>query len=94
MTPVKRAADALGFRCLRAQQHVLYFAERLLRDLGERLAIDVVVDAHHGIDAARIIGQRAIVEVLKRQTREDRPRRLALDVILCGKTAIAIARLV
>ena len=55
--------------------------------------VDVVVDAHDGIDPAVVVGQRMVVEMLQRQLAEDRAGRFALGLVRGGQAGVAVAGL-
>ena len=58
-------ADALDLAAGRRQQAVLQLAQRQRGNRREDLAVDVVIDAHHAVDAPLVVGQGTLVEVLR-----------------------------
>ena len=73
------------------KQAILQVTHRQRSDRREDVEIDVVVDAHHAVDAAPVVGQRVLVEVLERQFRESTAGRLPNVFALCGQSRRAIA---
>src|SRR5262249_62051122 len=53
----------------------------------------VVIDAHHGIDAPLVIGERMIVKVFERQIGEDGAGGLAVGLTRCGEAGVTVAGL-
>ena len=84
-------------RCIslagRAQQMVLELAERHDGDGGEGVAVDGIIDAHHRVDPAVVIGQRMVVEMLQRQVGQDGAGGFALRLAGGRQAGIAVAGL-
>jgi hypothetical protein len=76
-----------------SEQPILQLAERQRRQAGVDRLIDVVVDAHHVIDPALVIGQRPLVQMLHAKLRQDGPRGFALDLGRGGQPSAAVAGL-
>ena len=87
------AADTRDLLAVAAQQAVLELAQGEVRDLFVRVGVDLVVDAHHGVDAPLVVGQRAFVEVADGELGEDRAGRLARHLVLGVEARQAVARL-
>src|SRR5262245_31592455 len=71
---------------------ILELRESQRSDSVEGRVIDVVIDAHDGIDFAGVIGQGTIEEMLRRQISKDGPRRFTFRFALGRQTSVPIAR--
>ena len=86
-------ADVLNLLRGSSQQEILELSQRQMGDACQRLAIDVVIDPHHRIDLALVIGERMIVQMLQGQTGQNRPGRLALRLVGGGEASMPVAGL-
>ncbi len=86
------AADSRDFVAGSLQQAILEFAQRQRGDRCKNVAVDVVTDAHHAVDASLVVRERAFVEMLERQIGEDAAGRFPHVIRRRGKSGLAIAR--
>src|SRR5438105_8522072 len=72
---------------------VFQFSQRHGGDARKGSAIDVVVDAHHGIDTAFVVRQGTIIEMLQGQVGKKAACRFSHHVISRGQPGVSISGL-